>query len=152
MGKQTGPPRGALVGGGQVSDSCWGLSAVPARARGRCRQRWLCWSAGFRAPLGRQPPNSGPALRLAGPRWRTSLRAPPGTDTLTGQIGFCASNPRGPRWSLFPPVFNPIVPTWPRAAAALWWVQLSSGVLRSGASQTLPLSPPDLSSTPRSRL
>lgn len=64
---------------------------VPVDDAGRGR---LCWSAGFQAPLGRQPPNSGAVLRLAGLRWRTSLRAPAGTDTLTGQIGFCASNPR----------------------------------------------------------
>ena len=63
--------------------------SVDDAGRGR-----LCWLAGFQAPLGRQPPNSGAVLRLAGLRWRTSLRAPAGTDTLTGQIGFCASNPR----------------------------------------------------------
>ena len=42
---------------------------VPVDDAGRGR---LCWSAGFRAPLGRQPPNSGAALRLAGPPsgWR----------------------------------------------------------------------------------
>lgn len=65
---------------------------VPVDDAGRGR---LCWSAGFRALLGRKPPNRGAALRLADSRWRTSLRAPARTDTLSGQIGFCASNTRG---------------------------------------------------------
>lgn len=55
---------GALAGWQAGSVTVAGDCAIPARVpmddAGRGR---LCWSAGFLAPLGRQPPNTGAVLR-----------------------------------------------------------------------------------------